>query len=111
MARRSGKVIKQSVGDERRVRTPKKDEVFGIVEEMLGFYRLKVHCEDQKERLCRIPGKMKKRVWIKIDDLVVVKLSDIERDKKGEVVFRYTKTQAKWLERHGYLKNVDLEVV
>lgn len=110
MARRSGKRIQQSL-EEGRVRLPKEDELFGVVETMLGFDRLRVMCADQKERLCRIPGKMKKRVWIKTGDLTIVKLSDIERDTKGAITYRYTKTQAKWLERNGHLKGIDLDIV
>ena len=113
MARRSGKVIEQSLGadGETRVRLPKKNELFAVVETMLGFDRLRVMCADQKERLCRIPGKMKKRVWIKAGDLTIVELSDIEHDKKGTITYRYTKTQAKWLERNGHLKDVELDIV
>lgn len=44
----------------RRVRIPKKGEMAGVVEQILGHGKLMVRCEDGKVRLTRIPGKMKK---------------------------------------------------
>ena len=111
MARRCGKLIQQPSlegTEEGRVRLAKDNEVFGVVQTMLGFDRLMVNCADEKERLCRIPGKMKKRVWIKTGDLILVERSDIESEKRGTVKYRYTKTQAKWLERNGHLKDMEV---
>ena len=45
-----------------RIRLPKEGEVIGIVEMMLGGDKMKVICDDGKTRICRIPGKLRKRV-------------------------------------------------
>ena len=45
-----------------RVRSPRKGEIPGVVEQILGHGKLKVRCNDKNIRLCRIPGKMKKRI-------------------------------------------------
>jgi translation initiation factor 1A len=63
-----------------------------------------VDCADGKERLCRIPGKIKRRVWVKNEDVVLIKPWDVEPDKKGDLVWRYTKLQAEWLRKNGYFK-------
>jgi len=62
---------------------------------------LRVDCIDGIERLCRIPGKLRRRVWIRVGDLVVIKPWEIEPNKKADIVWRYTKTQAFYLKRQG----------
>jgi len=91
-----------------RIRLPKEDELFGVAEEMLGGDRVRVKCDDGKERICRIPGKLRKRVWIKPGDLVLVKPWSIQKDKRGDIIFRYTMTQTNWLKRKGYIKNIEI---
>jgi len=91
-----------------RIRIPKEGEVLGIVEMMLGGDRMKVICDDGKERICRIPGKLRKRVWIREGDLILVEPWKIQGDKRGDVVFRYTPTQANWLKKNGYIKSLQV---
>jgi translation initiation factor 1A len=50
-------------------------------------------CADGKVRMGRIPGKMKKRMWIRTGDLVIVKPWAFQNDK-SDIIWRYTKTQA-----------------
>ncbi|MGC9059137.1 MAG: translation initiation factor eIF-1A, partial [Candidatus Aenigmatarchaeota archaeon] len=78
------------------------------VEAMVGGDRMKVSCDDGKERICRIPGKLRKRVWIREGDLVLILPWKIQGDKRGDVVFRYTPTQANWLKKNGYIKNLQI---
>lgn len=88
----------------RRVRIPRKGEIHGVVEQILGHGKMRVKCSDNKMRLCRIPGKMKKRIWIREGDVVLIKPWQFQSDVKGDVIWRYTSTEANWLERRGYLK-------
>ncbi len=76
----------------------KKSEIFGVAEQLLGGSRLIVMCEDGKSRLARIPGRMKRRMWIKTGDLLIIKPWQFQ-DEKANVVYRYTKTQAMNLAR------------
>ncbi len=48
-----------------RIRTPRQGEVFGLVEMMLGADKIRARCDDGNTRVCRIPGRLRKRVWIK----------------------------------------------
>jgi len=50
----------------------------------------------------RIPGKMKKRIWIREGDVVIVVPWSFQ-DEKADVVWRYTRPQVDWLKRKGYL--------
>ena len=83
---------------------PAQGEVLGVVVKLLGFDRILVKCQDGKERLCRIRGKMKRRVWIREGDIVIVSPWDFQSEKRGDVTWRYTHAQAENLRRKGVLK-------
>jgi len=83
---------------------PSSDEVLGIATKLLGYDRIMVKCQDGFERLCRIRGKMKRRVWIRVGDIVVVSPWDFQRETRGDLTWRYTKGQAEMLRGKGYLK-------
>jgi translation initiation factor 1A len=95
--------MEQQSTPEERVRLPQKNEVIGIVVGMVGGSRMRVACKDGKERLCRIPGKLKNTIWVNDGDVVIVKPWDIEGDKKGDVVWRYKPLHVEWLKQSGYL--------
>jgi len=83
---------------------PGQGEVLGIVVKLLGYDRLRVKCTDGYTRMCRIKGKMKRRVWIKEGDTVLIAPWDFQQDEKGDVMWRYTHAQTDWLRNHGYIK-------
>lgn len=82
---------------------PGQGEVLGVVTKLLGFDRIQVKCQDGADRLCRIRGKMKRRVWIREGDIVIVSPWEFQSDKRGDVVWRYTHAQADNLRRKGLL--------
>ena len=82
---------------------PGQGEVLGVVIKLLGFDRIMVKCQDGAERLCRIRGKMKRRVWIRDGDIVIVSLWDFQTAERGDVVWRYTHSQVDTLRSKGIL--------
>lgn len=93
-----------------RVRLPKKKEgeLFGIADQLLGASHLKVMCADGKSRMARIPGKMKRKMWIREGDLVILKPWSFQNEK-ADIVWRYTKTQAGYLSRRRLIpKEIDM---
>jgi len=82
---------------------PSKNDVLGIAMKLLGYDRVLVKCQDGHERLCRIRGKMKRRVWIRIGDVVLVSPWDFQFDTRGDLIWRYTKGQADYLRQKGIL--------
>lgn len=82
---------------------PAPGDVLGIAVRLLGYDRLMVKCQDGHERLCRIRGKMKRRVWIRQGDVVLVSPWDFQSDKRGDILWRYTRAQAEMLRRRGLL--------
>ena len=49
----------------RHAKLPRGKQVFGIVNQRLGGTRMNVRCLDSKTRLCRIPGRLKRRLWVR----------------------------------------------
>lgn len=87
-----------------RVRTPREGEVLGTVGEVLGASRFRVSCQDGRERICRVSGKFRRRIWVKAGDTVLLKPWGIQPEDRGDIIWRYTGTQAGWLQRRGFLK-------
>ncbi len=93
-----------------RVRIPQQGEVLGIVQQRLGGSRMKVHCLDGKERICRIPGRLRRALWVREKDVVIVAPWELGGDEKGDVVFKYRgKAEVDFLRKKGYLKQIDEE--
>jgi translation initiation factor 1A len=86
-----------------RVRLPREGEVLGVVIGNFGGGRLQVQCKDGQERLCRIPGKIRRTIWVREGDVVLVKPWMVEGDKKGDIIWRYNHLQAEWLRNKKYL--------
>jgi|TARA_Y100000310_G_scaffold18503_1_gene18189 translation initiation factor 1A len=89
-----------------RVRTPKDKEIIGIVLQRLGSSRIKVAGMDGKTRVCRIPGRLKKSLWVREGNTVLIVPWEFEGDKKADVLYRYNPTQVDWLKKKGYLKQI-----
>jgi translation initiation factor 1A len=87
-----------------RVRTPRGSEILGTVIEMLGGSRFRVACNDGKERLCRVPGRLKRRVWVKMGNVIPLRPWEVQPDERGDIIWRYTPAQVNWLIRRGLLK-------
>jgi translation initiation factor 1A len=93
-----------------RVRLPatRDGEIFGVADQLLGASRIRVMCADGKSRLGRIPGKLKKRMWIREGDLVIIRPWEFQ-EGKCDIVHRYTKTESTYLSRRGIIpKSVDI---
>ena len=94
-----GKKKVLSEGELNQLVVPTGSDVLGVAVKMLGYDRILVRCQDGKERLCRIRGKMKRRVWIRERDVVLVSPWDFQTDTRGDLIWRYTRAQAETLRR------------
>ena len=93
-----------------RVRIPKSGEILGIVQQRLGGSRMRVSCLDGKERICRIPGKLRRSLWVRENNVVIVVPWELGGDTKGDILYKYrTKAEVDFLKRKGYLKNLEDE--
>lgn len=91
-----------------RVKLPRGREVLGIIEQRVGGARMIVKCTDGKSRNCRVPGRLKRALWLREGDIVIIEPWEFE-DEKGDVLFKYNPSQIDWLRRKGYLKSAENE--
>lgn len=91
-----------------RVRLPRGREVLGILEQRLGAARMLVKCLDGKSRVCRIPGRLKRDLWLREGDIVLVEPWEFSKEK-GDVIFKYSLAAIEWLRKKGYLKTTEEE--
>ena len=93
----------QDQSEEIRVRLPRGKEVIGFVEQLVGGRRMYVECSDGKRRLCRVPGRLKRSLWVREGDYVIVEPWEVQGDERGDIIWKYKKVQVEWLKKHGYL--------
>jgi translation initiation factor 1A len=87
-----------------RVRLPRGKEVLGILEQRLGASRMMIKCFDGKTRVCRVPGRLKRKLWLREGDVVLIEPWEFQPDEKGDVIFKYTPNAVDWLKRKGIIR-------
>ena len=93
-----------------RVRIPRGNELLGIVQQRLGGSRMRVLCLDGKERVCRIPGRLRRGLWVRENDVVIITPWELGGDTKGDVIYKYRgRAEVDFLRRKGYLKTLEDE--
>jgi Translation initiation factor 1 (IF-1) len=71
-----------------------------VTEKIIGGNFVEVVCSDGNKYKAMIPGKMRRRVWIHEGDLVLF-LPWGTADMKGELVHRYSESEARDLMKRG----------
>jgi translation initiation factor 1A len=85
-----------------RVRMPRDKEVIGVILQRYGGNRMEVHSTDGKIRNCRVPGRYKRRLWLRPGDAVIIVPWE-DDDSKGDVIFKYQKNGLHQLKKKGVL--------
>jgi len=92
--------------DQAKVRYPKGEEFIGVVEKRLGGSRMNVRSVDGKDIMARVPGRVKKFLWIREGDIVL--LTPWEFDKsKADLIYKYKPNERKAFEKKGMLGNLN----
>ena len=86
-----------------RAPLPRGEEVIGVIEQRLGGNKMLVNCSDGKVRNSRVPGRLKRKLWLRPGDVVIVEPWELDKDK-GDVILKYKPNQVEWLKKNGYLK-------
>ena len=98
-----GKRQVKNESDLKEMRLPEEGELFGRVLKMLGGENVMVKCTDGLTRRGRIRGKLKRRVWIRDNDIVIIAPWDFKADDRGDITWRYTLSQVDILKQKGLL--------
>lgn len=98
---------KQIEEEIRRVKLPRGNQVLGLLEQRVGGSRTRVRCLDGRTRICRIPGRLKRRLWVREGDIVLVEPWELSGNEKGDIIFKYRRTQVDFLKKKGYLDKLE----
>ncbi len=88
-----------------RIPLPRRDknEMFAVVDKLLGGSRMNVVCEDGVSRLARIPGSKRKRIKrLRSGDLLIIKPWDVQNEK-ADIVIQYKPYQARLLSQRNLI--------
>lgn len=97
--RRRGK----NEGEEKReIQVKEEGQEYAQITKILGGCNFEAQCFDKVVRTCHARGKMRKRVWINLQDIVLISLRDFQ-DGKADVIVRYTAEEARRLKAMGEL--------
>ena len=93
----------------------KDDQLYGQISKTVGGRRFIVTCfeKDPKgdfilsEKLCHVCGKMRKKVWINEQDIVLVSIRDFDKSK-GDIIHRYNNDESRIFKKQNLIPNVEL---
>ena len=91
-----------------RVKIPQGREVIGIITQRVGAGRMLISCMDGKTRNCRVPGRLRREMWLREGDVVIVEPWEFD-DNKGDVIFKYSKAAIAKLKKEGLLETKESE--
>jgi translation initiation factor 1A len=86
-----------------RVPLPKKNQFIGTIEQRLGGNKMMVNCTDGKTRNCRVPGRLKRKLWLRPNDVVIIEPWELD-NTKGDVLLKYKPNQISWLKKNNHLE-------
>ena len=95
------KVLNESALKE--IRLPEEGELLGRVIKLLGSDQVLVKCTDDVTRRGRIRGKLKRRIWIRDNDIVILAPWDFKESERGDIIWRFTLPQVDWLKDNNHL--------
>ena len=95
-----GKRQVKSESQLKELKIPEEGEMFGRVIKMMGGENVLVKCMDGKTRRGRIRGKLKRRVWIRDNDVVIIAPWGFGDEDRGDILWRYTLSQVEWLKQN-----------
>lgn len=91
-----------------RAPLPKGKEILGIIEQRHGGNKVKVNCVDGKERIGRVPGRLKRYLWLRPNNVVICEPWELD-DSKADVLLKYKPNQVRWLRQNGHLETEEEE--
>lgn len=91
-------------GNKRELEFKSINEEYGVVTKLLGNCNLQVQlCNSSNEKIiAHIRGTLRKKVWITVNDLVLISLRDFQSGK-GDVIHVYNADEHRMLKSYGEL--------
>lgn len=76
------------------------EQEYAQVIKLLGNLRMECLCFDGTSRIATVRGKMRRRKWVRVDDIVLISLREFQ-DNKADVIEVYDSTQVRKLLKLG----------
>ncbi|MEM0021225.1 MAG: translation initiation factor aIF-1A [Fervidicoccaceae archaeon] len=90
-------MVKKEEEQEGEMPLPGNDTVICVVEKILGGDHFVARCADGIRRMTRIPGRLRRRMWIREGDIVLVAPWEMQADKRGDLVYKYASSEVRKL--------------
>lgn len=93
-----------------------KGQYYAQVYKILGSGRFMVKCYEKdtktnefilSEKICHVRGKMRKKVWVNDNDLVLISIREFDKTK-GDILHKYTYYEAKKLIKQNLIPSIEL---
>lgn len=93
-------------GQKLRVKFPREGELVGYVDQRVGNGRMLVKCSDGKTRNCKVPGRLRRALWVREGNYILVKPWEFD-DSKGDILFTYNPRAVSVLKEKGLLDGIE----
>jgi len=100
--RQDAKQAKQQQYNLSNLQLPEPDQEYAKVVKILGDCRFRVCLPNQKEYLGILCRRMFRRVWIQVDNVVLVSLREFQQDKV-DIIHRYSDQDVRMLVKHKHI--------
>lgn len=91
-----------------RARLPRGNEKIGLIKQRLGGNRMEVQTTDNKTWNCRVPGRFKRSMWLRPEDIVLIEPWEGDNEK-ADVIYKYTPSEVTQLKKRGFLNSLKRE--
>ena len=88
-----------------RVRMPRGKELIGAIIQRYGGNRMEVKATDNKTRNCRIPGKFKRKLWLRPKDFVMIVPWEFDNEK-ADIIYKYSSAEIIQLKKKGIINSL-----
>nr|UXY86899.1 eukaryotic translation initiation factor 1A [Cryptomonas paramecium] len=92
--------LERKINEKKELVFKEDGQEYAQILKMLGNGRCEAYCFDGTKRLCHIRGKLKKKIWINVGDIVLIGLRDFQKDK-GDIISKYSPEESKYLRTYG----------
>ena len=83
-----------------RVKMPRDGELIGVVVQRLGGNKMDIKATDGKSRNSRVPGRFRRKFWLRPGDFVIIMPWESD-DDKADIIFQYRGGQVNQLKKRG----------
>ncbi|MDP4039360.1 MAG: translation initiation factor IF-1A [Candidatus Pacearchaeota archaeon] len=88
-----------------RIRLPRGKELIGRIVQRFGGNRMDIKSTDGKVRNCRVPGRYRRRLWLRPKDIVIIIPWEFD-DGKGDIIYKYRPIEITILNKKGLLNTI-----